>query len=156
MEQLIIVAILLLLGYSMGTIAEKRHYKSIKEREKIYLHVPVVTMKNALDANREVHSATLVTGNVVVSIDYFKKFLATLRFLVGGNVKSYETLIDRGRREAILRMKQEAGNVDIILNLRIETSSIGKSTNKKNSIGSIEVYAYGTAIRYKTENEIHS
>jgi len=67
---------------------------------------------------------------------------------VGGNVRSYETLVDRGRREAILRMKEATPSPDIIINLRIETSTIGKSANR-GSIGSIEVLAYGTAIRYR-------
>jgi uncharacterized protein YbjQ (UPF0145 family) len=47
-----------------------------------------------------------VSGSVVVSVDYFKRFLAGLRTLVGGRVTSYETLLDRARREAILRCKE--------------------------------------------------
>ena len=69
-----------------------------------------------------------------------------LRKIFGGEVLSYETLIDRARREAVLRMKEEAEKADVILNLRIETSSIGQTANKRNTIGSIEAIAYGTAI----------
>jgi len=64
-------------------------------------------------------------------------------------VKSYETLVDRARREATLRMKEMAWDADIILNLRIETSAIGNSANRRKAIGSIEAIAYGTAITYK-------
>ncbi len=56
------------------------------------------------------------------------------------------TILDRSRREAILRMKEEARGMDIIINLRITTSSISKGA--KNTIGSIETLAYGTAITY--------
>lgn len=66
-----------------------------------------------------------------------------LSILFGGNVTVYETLIDRARREAILRMKSNASNASEIINIRIETSSISKNAK---SIGSIEVLAYGTAI----------
>ena len=38
----------------------------------------------------------------------FKRFLANLRRLIGGRVKSYESILDRARREALLRMKTEA------------------------------------------------
>jgi uncharacterized protein YbjQ (UPF0145 family) len=151
MEVFIIFILLMILGYAAGSINEKNHYKSIKEREKKTLHLPVVNMKKVedfLEPRKKIASAELVSGSVVVSIDYFKLILASLRNIVGGNVRSYETLVDRGRREAILRMKEAADSPDIIMNLRIETSTIGKSPNR-GTIGSIEVLAYGTAIRYK-------
>ena len=85
---------------------------------------------------------------MVVSNDYFKRLLAILRNFFGGRVKAYESLIDRARREAILRMKEEAKSkgAHMIVNLRLETSTIGRSANKKNSVGSIEALAYGTAV----------
>lgn len=151
MEALVVFFLLLILGYAVGSITEKNHYKSIEEREKKTLPLPLVNMKKVKDImkpGKKIASAELVTGSVVVSIDYFKRILASLKNLVGGNVRSYETLIDRGRREAILRMKEAADSPDIIMNLRIETSTIGRSANR-NSIGSIEVLAYGTAIKYQ-------
>jgi uncharacterized protein YbjQ (UPF0145 family) len=151
MEVLIIFILLLILGYVAGSISEKNHYKSIEEREKATLQLPVVNMKkveDVLEPRKQIASAELVSGSVVVSIDYFKLVLASLRNIVGGNVRSYETLVDRGRREAILRMKEAAGSPDIIMNLRIETATIGRSPNR-GSVGSIEVLAYGTAIRYR-------
>jgi uncharacterized protein YbjQ (UPF0145 family) len=151
MEALVVFFLLLILGYAVGSINEKNHYKSIEEREKKTLPLPVVNMKKVEDIlkpGKKIASAELVTGSVVISIDYFKRILASLKNLVGGNVRSYETLIDRGRREAILRMKKAADSPDIIMNLRIETSTIGRSANR-NSIGSIEVLAYGTAIKYQ-------
>ncbi len=151
MEALVVFFLLLILGYIVGSITEKNHYKSIEEREKKTLPLPVVNMKKVEDIlkpGKKIASAELVTGSVVVSIDYFKRILASLKNLAGGNIRSYETLVDRGRREAILRMKEAADSPDIIMNLRIETSTIGRSANR-NSIGSIEVLAYGTAIKYK-------
>jgi uncharacterized protein YbjQ (UPF0145 family) len=85
----------------------------------------------------------LITGNVVISIDYFKKILAGLINFFGGNISAYETLIDRARREAVLRMKESAKGASEIINIRIETTSILKNTQ---SVGAIEVIAYGTAI----------
>ena len=91
-------------------------------------------------------SSCLVAGSVVVSVDYFKRFLAGLRGLVGGRVVAYESLLDRARREAILRMKQQARelNAAMVFNIKIETSSI--SRNARGGVGSIEVLAYGTAL----------
>ncbi|WP_419175929.1 YbjQ family protein [Desulfosediminicola sp.] len=144
---LVLFFILLCLGYGVGSWAERRHYTSITKREKEFAHLPVVTGKESYIIG-EAEKSTLVTGSVVVSIDYFKRLLAILRNIFGGNVKSYESLIDRARREAILRMKEKAKEkgADIIINLRLETSAIGQSANKKRQVGSVEAVAYGTAV----------
>lgn len=147
--QIYIILFFIILGYITGTLIEKRHYKSIKERELKFLKLPVVTIKNALDKEAVINDAYLVTGSAVISIDYFKRFLASLYNIFGGEVKSYESLLDRARREALLRMKGRAVNADIILNVRIETATIGKSANQRKTIGSIEAIAYGTAITLK-------
>lgn len=138
---------LMVIGYTCGTIAEKRHYRSIKKREAELLNLMVVNAEGRF-ADGAVREAFLVNGSTVVSNDYFKRLLAILRNIFGGRVKAYESLIDRARREAILRMKEEAAKkgAHMIVNLRLETSTIGRSANQKKSIGSIETLAYGTAV----------
>jgi len=145
MVDLIIFLILIAVGYIAGTLAEKRHYRSIRKRENTFLNLPAVTMKDVDYPSEKVKSAQMVYGSAVISIDYFKRMLAGLRNIFGGTVKSYETLIDRARREALLRMKEMAGGATVIVNVRIETSTIGKRANKK-SVGCLEAMAYGTAL----------
>lgn len=144
---LVVFLMLLILGYIAGSWAEKRHYRSIIKREKELLKMAVVTAEGSFPPGKVKESA-LVTGSVVVSIDYFKRLLAILRNIFGGRVKSYESLVDRARREAILRMKESAKKqgANMIINMRLETSTIGRSANKKKSVGSVEAIAYGTAI----------
>ena len=147
MENIIVFLILLTLGYSVGSWLEKRHYKDIKRRERQTLHIPMVSfgakqkMPMAKDAN-------LFLGSVVVSADYFKMFTSSLRNLLGGRVVAYETLLDRGRREAILRMKEQAiaWGATQIVNVRLETSTIGNINGSKGLV-SVEVIAYGTGIK---------
>ncbi len=146
MEQLIIIAVLISLGYFFGRRAEKNHYASIVEREKTWLRLPTSSSKYVMGDSRAIERSELVNGSMVVSVDYFKRVLAGLRNFFGGNVQSYETLIDRARREAMLRMKESCPNADQIINLRIETSSITKGKGKQ--IGSVEVLAYGTAVYF--------
>ena len=98
--------------------------------------------------------AELVHGHVVISVDYFKQILAGLRNLFGGTIQAYETLLDRARREAVLRLKESCPTANEILNLRIETSSISKGGGDR--IGSVEVLAYGTAIYYQQASSQHS
>jgi uncharacterized protein YbjQ (UPF0145 family) len=149
MGQLIIVIVLIGLGYVVGSIAEKKHYRSIISREAQLLHIPTVSVKNMIKDDVDIIDARMVQGSVVISIDHFKRILASLRNIFGGKVTAYESLIDRARREAILRMKEKSPNADIVLNTRIETSTIGRSANSRKSIGSIEAMAYGTAVSYR-------
>lgn len=143
MENLILFTVLLTVGYISGTMLEKRHLNSIRSRENEMIDLPTVMLKKPLDAST-VSQSKLVTGSVVISIDYFKKIVASLVNIFGGNMVSYETLVDRARREAILRMKSEAKDASEIINIRIETSSISKNANR--NVGAVEVLAYGTAI----------
>lgn len=145
MYDLIVLLVLLALGYGFGRYAESKHYKSIIKREKILNAIPAVASKVIVPPRNELNSQ-LVTGSVVISIDYFKRFIAGLRNIFGGRVTSYESLLDRARREAVLRMKEEAKklNAELVFNIKLETSSIHKG--RGNSIGSVEVLAYGTAL----------
>ncbi|MCO4794356.1 MAG: heavy metal-binding domain-containing protein [Bacteriovoracaceae bacterium] len=148
MEQLIIAGVLLIVGYGFGNYLETRHYKYIRLREKRLINKPSVNLRSAPLENKEVISSELAIGSTVVSVDYFKRFLAGLRLVFGGRLTSYESLLDRARREALLRMKESVKNADIYLNVRIETSSISKGRNEK-SVGSIEAVAYSTAVKFK-------
>lgn len=143
---LIVFALLVLVGYISGSAVERRHYASIVRRERGSLKLPVVTAEGHFPGD-QIKNSFLVTGSVVISIDYFKRLLGNLRNIFGGRVKSHESLLDRARREAILRMKEQArarGAV-MITNLRMETTSIG-GAHGRGQIGSIEVIAYGTAV----------
>lgn len=148
MEQLIIAVTLLILGYGFGSYLEGKHYKSIRLREKKLAKRPAINLKKLPLEGREILSSQLAIGSTVVSVDYFKRFLAGLRLVFGGRLSSYESLLDRARREAILRMKEDVKNADLYLNVRIETSSISKGQEDK-SVGSIEAVAYSTAIKFK-------
>ena len=145
MYNLLFFITLIAVGYLAGTIAERYHYRSIDHREKMFTNLPAVTIKTVNYPDDKIQSAELVYGSAVISIDYFKRFTASLRNIFGGTVKSYESLIDRARREALLRINKTAGGSKIIVNVRIETSTIGRNANKR-GVGCLEAIAYGTAL----------
>ncbi|MCI5168030.1 MAG: YbjQ family protein [Candidatus Electrothrix sp. GM3_4] len=66
----------------------------------------------------------VVSGSTVRAKHAGRDIMAGLRNIFGGNVRSYETLVDRARREAVLRMKESCPKADQIINLRLETSSV--------------------------------
>jgi uncharacterized protein YbjQ (UPF0145 family) len=144
--ELLAFGIGLFFAFFIGTYFEKKHYKSIRLRERKFRRLPAVTIKSAIPADDQIDHVRIVMGSVVVSLDHFKRFIASLSLIFGGRIASYETLLDRARREAILRMKAVYPNADLIANVRIETSAIGSNANQKKQIGSVEAIAYGTAI----------
>lgn len=143
--QLVIFLVLLALGYGFGRWAEARHYRRIHERENALRRILVIPMRLPPPEYLQ-HGSMLVTGSVVISVDYFKTMAAALRNIFGGRVGAYESLLDRARREATIRMQEEAKKVgaQAVLNVKYETSRIGQQAGK--SIGSVEVLAYGTAM----------
>ena len=144
MSDIIVFLTLLGAGFAFGQLAEKRHYRSIIRRESELNRLPAVASRYP-PVDRPYDQA-LVTGSVVVSVDYFKRFVASLRNLFGGRVTAYETLLDRARREALLRMKTQAKGMgaEMVFNVKYETASISKG--RKQTIGSVELLAYGTAL----------
>lgn len=146
MVDLIVFLGLLSIGYFFGSYAERRHYQSIKKRERQTLQLPLITY-GAKQPLPDASNSVLLIGEVVIANDYFKLIAASLRNLVGGRMVVYESLLDRGRREAMLRMKEQAieWGATEILNVRLETSCLS-GQNSRGPV-SIEVIAYGTAIR---------
>lgn len=145
MTNILILFGLVIAGFVFGTIAEKRHYRRIQERETRFLGMPAVALRKIPPSDRPVLRTRMVSGNAVISIDYFKRFLAGLRLIFGGRLKSYESLLDRARREATLRMKESARDADMIICTRMETATVGKGAHKK-QVGCVEALVYGTAV----------
>lgn len=136
-------SVAIVIGYVCGRIAERRHYDSIHAREKAWLHLPTTSGRFPVTTG-QVARCELVSASTVVSVDYFKRAAAALRTIVGGQVKSHESLLDRAKRESILRLKESCPGAHEIVNLRLETVSL--SNNGSGSIGAVEIFAYGTAI----------
>ena len=142
MFELVTLVVLLGVGYFAGEAIERRHYASIRLRERRYRDVLAFAMRFP-PATPAPQQAFLVHGAVVVSADFFKTFVAGLRNLVGGRVRAYETLMERARREALLRLKEDARNrgARLVVCVRFETTSISTGWAP-----AMEVLAYGTAL----------
>ena len=151
-----IIAILLRLGlplafltaiYIIGSALERRHFRSIAERERSLSGFPVTTFETMPEQWRTGRSG-LVSGNVVISLDYFKRIVAGLRALFGGRIKTLEPLLDRGRREAVLRMVEQAKSrgFDAVINVRIDTSRLANARRDGDGTAGVEILAFGTGI----------
>jgi uncharacterized protein YbjQ (UPF0145 family) len=147
MVELVSFATLVVIGFIVGTLLEQRHFASIRRREAELLELPTIAT-DEIDPSRRVDEAILVVGVAVVSVDYFKVVAASVASFFGARITAYETLLDRARRESILRMKEQAKGFDLIINTRLETSALGSEHDQRNKIHSVECFSYGTAVRY--------
>lgn len=142
---LFLLLVLLGVGYVFGRIAEKRHYRSIYAREKSLADVLLFAAKRP-PPETTAADTVLVSGSVVISSDYFKWFVAGLRKLFGGRFRVYEILLDRARREAVLRLKQQTRDLggNMIFNVKFESFNV--TMGARGGIAAVEVLAYGTAL----------
>jgi uncharacterized protein YbjQ (UPF0145 family) len=83
----------------------------------------------------------IVIGSTVRARHIGTDILASLKNIVGGELKSYSILLEAAREEAMDRMIANAkeANADAVINFRFQTSTIAP--------GASEVIAYGTAVR---------
>jgi len=134
------------LAYLFGTITERNHYRSLAHRERHLVRLPICDDPHSLTTLYPPPSSRLVMGSVVVTLDLFKRVVASLANRLLGRVESYEALLDRARREALLRMKSEALRLDaaLVCNVRLETAHVFQGW--RGAPSAVEVLAYGTAL----------
>ncbi len=82
----------------------------------------------------------LVQGNTIRTKLLGRDIAASLKNLVGGELRGYTELLTEARREALRRMMAQAQQLgaNAIVNTRFTTSAVAS--------GAGEVYAYGTAV----------
>jgi len=148
MELILYLAVTLVLGsigFFFGRRAERRHFVQIHAQEQQLSELLVFTQKR-LPSQMAVRKTELVVGSVVIAEDYFKRIVSGLRNLFGGRLVAYESLLDRARREAVIRMKSKAAalGASAVFNVRFETSTL--SEDRPNALFCAEVMCYGTAV----------
>ncbi|MDX1649030.1 MAG: heavy metal-binding domain-containing protein [Myxococcota bacterium] len=141
---------LLLVGFAVGQGVERAHLRGLRLRETRLRRMPTLTDRR-VPAPWRVEEARLVSGSVVVSLDCWKRFLAGLRALVGGRVRSFESLLERARREALLRMREEAHarGCHAVVGVRLHTARLAGATRQGKGTVGVEVLAFGTALRLR-------
>ncbi len=136
------LVVLFVVGWFFGARHERQHLARLLISEKELAHIVVSTERFYQPKMTTGSEGELVLGSVVIAQDYFKMVIARVMSLFGLNLTTYETLLDRARREAVVRMRTQAQakGYNHIYGLRFEVSNI-------NQLGSmVEAIAYGTAV----------
>ena len=143
---LMLPLLLILVGLIVGKSVEMYHFRKLNEREAEFTDIIVTNLKTVPPQYQNTQPF-LVMGSAVIATDYFKVFMSSLRGLFGGELKSYVTLMERARREAMLRMLEQAREqgANVVWNVRYETSTTGGQQRRRP--GGVEILAYGTALK---------
>lgn len=130
--------VLIAIGWYFGTRAERGHLKSLMTDEQKYQHIQVSSER--FYEPKGVNESILVVGSVVIAQDKFKQVVAAMLSLFGKNLTVYEMLLDRARREAVVRAKRQANDAGChaLYGLRFEMTEVQ---------GGVEILAYGVAVK---------
>ena len=130
-----------------GSLLERRHLKRLRLLESGSRDVLAVTIED-IPPDWHIESCELVMGNVVISQDYFKRVAASLKGIFGGNIGVFEPLLERARREALIRMKgvAHARGYNTVINVRLETATMASSRGDGKGTAGVEILAFGTAV----------
>ncbi|MDP4826169.1 MAG: YbjQ family protein [Flavobacteriales bacterium] len=93
---------------------------------------------------REIEKALGVArGSTVRARNVGRDIVASLKGLVGGEIKEYTKLLADSRESALQRMTDDAQKMgaDAVVNVRFGTSAVMQ--------GAAEILAYGTAVKLK-------
>jgi uncharacterized protein YbjQ (UPF0145 family) len=101
----------------------------------------IVSNLELIPGRRVVAHYGIVQGSTVRAKHVGKDIFASLKNIVGGELKSYTELMQEARDEAVERMLAEARSMgaNAVLNVRFATTSI--------AVGAAEILAYGSAVR---------
>ena len=147
-----IVLFLLFLGSVVGGGRERAHLADLDRRERAMSHMLVTDLRTFVGPMAATPQPKLLTGEAAIGADYMKSFLAGLRKLVGGEVRSFQTMLLRARREAVLRVVEAAAKegYDAVYAVRLEPSDIGGNATSSQGMPMAVILAYGTACRRAT------
>jgi uncharacterized protein YbjQ (UPF0145 family) len=140
--------LLLAIGLFAGTWNERRHYNYLERREAELARIPVTDCQRFLGGADPRAGGMIVTAEVVIASDYLKNFFATIRKIVGGELRAYQSLMERARREAIVRLKDQASQqgYNALCNIRLETVDLG-SLAPRQQTAMVAVVVWATAYR---------
>lgn len=100
----------------------------------------IITNIETVPGKNIVEHFGLVSGSTIRAKHVGRDIMASLKNLVGGELKGYTQLLQESRQQALDRMVDQAGQLgaNAIVNVRFSTSSVAQ--------GAAELYAYGTAV----------
>lgn len=113
----------------------KQHYMKNENGQNV-----ILTNIEEIPGKNVVEHFGLVSGSTIRAKHIGRDLMASLKNLVGGELKGYTQLLSESRDQATRRMVRQAIDLgaNAVINVRFSTSSVAQ--------GAAELYAYGTAV----------
>ncbi len=98
----------------------------------------------------DITSCGMVWAGVVFGPSHWHQLIGFFNNLIGGSIDIFQKVISAGRSEAMQRLRENAiaNGWDDVINVRIDTSELGSKAGSKNPITAVEIFAYGTGVKY--------
>jgi uncharacterized protein YbjQ (UPF0145 family) len=127
LELLLFVVPLLVCGLLIGRTVERRHLAQLQAAESARGDFLVTQSKSFPHAAPSDAPPALLAAEVVIASDYLKTFLSAWRNLFGGEMRSFSLMVDRAKREALVRLvdQAQAAGYNGLCNVRIDTVDLG-------------------------------
>lgn len=103
----------------------------------------LMTTSDTIEGAKIAKTLGIVKGNTIRAKHIGKDIIASLRNIVGGEIKEYTEMLNDAREESVARMMEDARKMgaDAIVTIRFTTSTVIG--------GAAELLAYGTAVKLK-------
>ena len=146
---LVIVFPVMLLAFAwiVGRVTAARHEADLSRRQTAVAHILVHDTGRLVDAVPGPNPPAMITSELTLGIDHFRGFLGQWKSLFGGDVRSYQVVFDRARREVMTRLLEQAlaRRYNAVANVRIDFADIGGSSTAPRKAAQVSVMAAGTA-----------
>lgn len=98
------------------------------------------------------HYLGLVHGETILGANLFRDILASIRDLVGGRARAYETTLERAREMALQELSRRARllGADAVVGVRIDVEVLGQAG------GMLMACASGTAVLLEPATEMQT
>lgn len=106
-----------------------------------HLLLMIIVNTESVSGHQITQTLGLVRGNTIRAKHIGKDIIASLRTIVGGEIKEYTEMLTEARNASLQRMESEAMQMgaDAVVNVRFVTSQVMS--------GAAELLAYGTAVK---------
>ncbi len=121
-----IPVLLIVVGFTIGKVTERRHFASLARREARLAPMHLSNVRPYAPGALGSPPPQMVVVEVVISADYFKSFVANLKKIIGGELRTYENIARRARAEALLRLKEtaQAAGYNAMCNVRVDAADV--------------------------------
>ena len=103
----------------------------------------IVSSTDSVPGREIAEAVGIARGSTVRARNAGRDIMASLKSIVGGEIKEYTKLLADARESAVQRMCEDASRMgaDAVVNVRFTTSAVMQ--------GAAEILAYGTAVKLR-------